>query len=225
VTPSGKLLTGQAAARAVRGGDPSKGLPTVLVGSSRGTMATGWAMQRDFDKTCDFDLSPEAKCGSPVGDRSIKGAMQISDFSAGPGYQTADSNQDDRERQLFMGATVERYHIVFFPSSAVLASIPKWPALMISRGLFDYAESLEGAVQAYDRTKGLRELVVVRAPHPYESWPAPERARANRRMIAFATAAVLGRKSAPGGRPWHDMKALVATTGDYWEPSSQPKAP
>jgi hypothetical protein len=66
---------------------------------------------------------------------------------------------------------------------------------------------------------------VVRAPHPYEVWPAPERQRANRRMIAFATAAVLGRKTAPGGRAWQDMKALVATTGDYWEPSSAPKAP
>ena len=223
VTPKGQLLTGQAAARAVRGA--AKTLPVILSGSSRGTMATGWAMQRNFDKTCDFDLSPTPACGPAVGDGSIKGAIQISDFSAGPGYQTADSTQDDRERQLFMGATVERYHIVFFPSSAVLASIPKWPALMIAKGLFDYAESLEGSVQAYDRTKGLRELVVVRAPHPYEVWPAPERQRANRRMIAFATAAVLGRKTAPGGRAWQDMKALVATTGDYWEPSSAPKAP
>jgi pimeloyl-ACP methyl ester carboxylesterase len=221
VTPAGKLIAGPAAARAL----DAKALPVVLAGSSRGTMATGWAMQRNFDKTCDFDLSPTPKCGAPVGNRAIKGAIQISDFSAGPGYQTADSTQDDRERQLFMGATVERYHIVFFPSSAVLASIPKWPALMIAKGLFDYAESLEGSVQAMDRTHGLKELVVVRAPHPYEVWPAPERARANRRMIAFATAAVLGRKTAPGGRPWRNMKELVATTGDYWEPSSQPKAP
>jgi pimeloyl-ACP methyl ester carboxylesterase len=221
VTPSGRLLIGRAAARALGAAN----LPVVLAGSSRGTMATGWAMQRNFDKTCDFDLSPTPTCGPPVGDRAIKGAIQISDFSAGPGYQTADSTEDDRQRQLFMGATVERYHIVFFPSSAVLASIPKWPALMIAKGLFDYAESLEGSVQAMDRTHGLKELVVVRAPHPYEVWPVPERARANRRMIAFATAAVLGRKTAPGGRTWHDMKELVATTGDEWEPSSQPKAP
>lgn len=224
VTPKGERLSGPAAARALLGATRGDQLPIVLSGSSRGTMATGWAMQRNFDKTCDFDLGPTPQCGPPVGDRNIKGAIQISDFSAGPGYQTADSNQDDRERQLFMGDTVERYHIVFFPSSAVLASVPKWPALMIARGLFDYAESLEGAVQTYQREPGLKELVVVRAPHPYEVWPAPERARADARMVAFAKAAVLGQRSSPGGRPWADMKALVATTGDAWEPSSAPSS-
>jgi hypothetical protein len=221
--PSGKTLAGAQATRALLGGEDGGRLPVLLLGNSRGTMATGWAMQRNFDKTCDFDLSPQASCGPPVGLKNIVGAIQYADFTAGPGYQSDDTTQDDRERQLFMGATVERYNIVFFPSSAVLASVPKWPALFIGRGLFDYAESLEGSVAVYDRVRGLKELAVTRAPHPFEVWPAAERERIVRRTIAFATAAALGRSGLPGARPWHDLRSLVATAGEAWESSSQPK--
>jgi pimeloyl-ACP methyl ester carboxylesterase len=224
LTPQGKTLAGRAGAQALLGPVAGDQLPILLGGNSRGTMATGWAMARNFDRTCDYDLGPTPECGPPVGYRNMKGAIQLADYTAGPGYQIAFSNQDDQERQLFMGATVEKYHIVFFPSSAILASVPKWPALFIGRGLFDYAESLEGATEAVRREPGLKELVVVRGPHPFEVWPAPERKRVIGRIIAFATAATFDRKTAPGARPWHDMKELVATTDDYWEPSSAPKA-
>jgi hypothetical protein len=220
---TGKTFAGAAATHALLGAQPGDRLPVLLLGNSRGTMATGWAMQRNFDKTCDVDLSPQASCGPPVGLKNIVGAIQYADFTAGPGYQSADTTQDDRERQLFMGATVERYNIVFFPSSAVFASVAKWPALFIGRGLFDYAESLEGSVAAYERVQGLKEIAVTRAPHPFEVWPAAERERIVRRTIAFATAAALGRSTLPGARRWHDLKSLVATAGEAWEPSSAPK--
>ncbi len=221
LTPAGATIAGKAAADALLGGVPGDRLPVLLAGSSRGTMATGWAMARNFDKTCDYDL-PGAPCGPAVGLPNIKGAIQISDFTAGPGYMSADTNEDDAERPLFMAGTQQAYHIVFFPSSAVLASVSRWPALFIGRGLFDYAESLEGAIDVYDRVHGLKELVVVRAPHPLEVWPAPERERVIDRMIAFATAATFDRKTAPGGRPWTNARDLAATTANLWEPSSQP---
>lgn len=43
------------------------------------------------------------------------------------------------------------------------------------------------------------------------------------RMVAFAVAAVQGRASLPGARPWTNIKELVATTPDSWEISSRPR--
>lgn len=222
LTPSGATLSGNPATTALLGTVPGDRLPILLAGSSRGTMATGWAMARNFDRTCDYDL-PTKTCGPAVGYRNIKGAIQISDFSAGPGYITEHTDDDDEERPLFIAGSETALHIAFFPNSAVLASIPKWPALFLGRGLYDYAESLEGAIDAYDREPGLKELVVVRAPHPLEVWPKAERERVFERMIAFATAATFDRKTAPGGRPWSDAKQLAATTADLWEPSTPPR--
>ena len=223
VTPSGELLEGPAAAAALAGGaDPAR-MPVLLGGSSRGTMTTGIAMARNFDKTCDYDL-PEVVCGPPVGLKTIVGAMQLSDYTAGPGYITLPTDEEDVDRILFEGGTEVKAHIAFFPNSGVLASVPKWPAVFIGRGLWDYAESLEGAIAVHDRATGLKELVVVRGPHPIETWPDAELDRVVDRMIAFARAAALGRKTAPGARSWTDSKSLAATTADLWEPSSQPSA-
>ena len=77
-------------------------------------------------------------------------------------------------------------------------------------------------MESYRRVKGLKELVVIRAPHPFETWPDPEKIRVTDRMVAFAQAAVLDKKSAPGGRTWLNMKDLVGTAGDFWEVSSRP---
>ncbi len=222
LTPEGTALAGKPATAALLGTVSGDRLPILLAGSSRGTMATGWAMARNFDRACDYDL-PAKPCGAPVGYRNIKGAIQISDFSAGPGYITEHTDDDDEERPLFIAGSETALHISFFPNSSVLASIPKWPALFIGRGLYDYAESLEGAIDAYDREPGLKELVVVRGPHPLEVWPKAERDRMIDRMIAFATSATFDRKTAPGGRLWSDAKQLAGTTADLWEPSTQPR--
>ncbi len=96
-------------------------MPIILAGNSRGTMSTGWAMQRNFDRTCSFDATPIV-CGPPVGLKNIKGAMMLADFSAGPGYGIANTSQDDRDRALFIGANEVEHGLVFFPSSAILAS-------------------------------------------------------------------------------------------------------
>lgn len=221
LTPEGVELRGKAATAALLGEARADRMPILLGGSSRGTMATGWAMTRNFDRTCDYDL-PAVPCGRPVGLRNIRGAIMVSDFSAGVGYVTAPTTQEDTDRGLFLAGTEAEYGIVFFPGSQVLAGMRKWPALFIARGVWDYAESLEGAVDAYDRVSGPKELVVVRGPHPLETWPAQEQERVGERMVAFARAVVLGYRQVPGGRPWSNMKELVATASDVWEPSSQP---
>ncbi|HEX3367451.1 hypothetical protein [Phenylobacterium sp.] len=221
LTPAGRTLAGLAAAEALRDGVRPGAMPMILGGNSRGTMATGFAMMRNFDRTCEYDAEA-VTCGPPVRLPQIKGAMMLADFTAGPGYVTDPTDEEDIDRALFEGGTELAGHIVFFPSSGILASAHTWPALFIGRGVWDYAESLEGAIDAYDRVSGPKELVVVRGPHPFETWPAPEQARVGERMVAFAQAVALGRKVIPGGQAWRTAKDLVATTPDLWEASSDP---
>lgn len=227
LTPTGEAVTGHAAATAMRGGKPDAGLPVLLFGNSRGTMSSGWAMTMNFDKDCTYDL-PTIACRPAVGDQTIKGAIMLAEFTSGPGYVMDNPSDEDesrglgRDRPLFIAGSQVELNIVFFPSSAILAGIHRWPAAFFGRGLWDYAASLQGTVDSYSRVTGPKELVVVRAPHPYEVWPEPEQRRVQERMVAFATAVIQGKTSVPGGRPWSDMKELVATTSDVWEPSTTP---
>ena len=227
LSPAGEVTSGHAAAAAVRGAAPDKGLPVMFMGSSRGTMASGWAMTINFDKDCSYDLA-KIRCGPPVKDPTVKGAILVAEFSSGVGYLEGETTPKDdgrgpgRDRGLFIGGIEEENNIVFFPSSAILAGIHNWPSGFFARGLWCYADGLEGTMDSYSRVRGLKELVVVRGPHPYETWPAEEKARVIDRVIAYGRAVALGRKSIPGGRTWSDMKQLVATTSDIWEPSTHP---
>jgi hypothetical protein len=155
----------------------------------------------------------------------------MAEFTSGPGFVSSMPTPEDedrglgKDRGLFIGANQLEHHIVFFPSSAILAGMHAWPAALFARGLWDYAASLEGTIASYDRVPGLKELVVVRGPHPYETWPDIEKDRVRARMLAFALAVVRDDRTVPGGREWTTMKDLVATTDDVWERSSAPKSP
>jgi hypothetical protein len=227
LTPAGTVTTGRDAAATVRGSSPAQGLPVLFLGSSRGTMSSGWAMTLNYDKDCSYDL-PTIGCKPPVRDATIKGAILIADFSSGVGYLESQTTPKDdgrgpgRDRGLFIGGIEVENNIVFFPSSAILAGIHTWPSAFFARGLWCYADGLEGEMDSYSRVKGLKDLVVVRGPHAFETWPPEEKARVEDRMIAYADAVVLGHKSIPGRRTWTNMKELVATSGDVWEPSTHP---
>jgi pimeloyl-ACP methyl ester carboxylesterase len=225
LTPSGRLHDGVRAARELRG--RADELRTLLVGNSRGTMSSGWAMTMNFHRDCSYDL-PDIACSPPRGNRSIKGALLMAEFTSGPGFVSSTPTPEDeqrglgRDRDLFIGASQLERNIVFFPGSGILAGMHAWPAAFFARGLWDYAASLEGTINSYDRVAGLKELVVVRGPHPYETWPEVEKQRVRSRMLAFARAAIHDEKSVPGERTWTTMRELVATTEDAWEVSSAP---
>jgi hypothetical protein len=227
LAPSGRLASGRDAAVMVRGGPSGTGLPVFLLGSSRGTMSSGWAMTINFDKDCSYDL-PVIRCLPPHRDLTVKGAILVADFSSGIGYLESENSSKNngrgagRDRALFMGAMEEQDNIVFFPSSAILAGIHDWPSAFFARGLWCYADGLEGEMDSYARVRGLKELVVVRGPHEFGTWPAVEQLHVTRRMIAYARAVVLGETSIPGERPWSNMKQLVGTSDDVWEPSTHP---
>jgi pimeloyl-ACP methyl ester carboxylesterase len=226
LTPTGELMRGKDAAAVLRG-DAAPGLPVMFMGSSRGTMASGWAMTINFDKDCSYDM-PEIRCRPPVREPNVKGAILIADFSSGVGYLESETSPKDdgrgpgRDRGLFIGSIEVENNIVFFPSSAILAGIHTWPSAFFARGLWCYADGLEGEMDSYRRVKGLKDLVVVRGPHPYETWPEAEKLRVQDRAIAYGRAVVLGQKDIPGRRTWTNMKELVATTSDAWEPSTHP---
>jgi hypothetical protein len=240
LTPKGEVVMGHAAVDAIRGADAGAagvhaagaragaGLPVFFMGSSRGTMSSGWAMTINFDRDCSYDLAT-ITCKLPQHDASIRGAILIADFSSGVGYLESQTTPKDdgrgpgRDRGLFIGGIEVENNIVFFPSSAILAGIHTWPSAFFARGLWCYADGLEGEMDSYSRVKrGLKDLVVVRGPHAFETWPAEEKARVEERIIAYARAVVLDQKTIPGRREWTNMKELVATSGDVWEPSTHP---
>ena len=226
LTPSGETLKGPAAVESLRGSKDAQGLPVLLLGNSRGTMASGWAMTLNFSRDCKYDL-PEITCRPPAGDPSIKGAIVFAEFTSGPGYNPDRQGVEDQgrtgpDRLLWIAGNAIELNIVFYPSSAILAGMEKWPAMFFARGLWDYAGALEGTMDSYSRVKGPKELVVVRGPHPFEVWPVEERRRAQQRAIKFAVAVIQGKSRIEDARPWTNMKELVGTSSDVWEPSTKP---
>ena len=220
LTPRGEFFEGSAAAGRLMAGMKARQIPLLLMGYSRGSMATGWAMTKNYTGGCTYDL-PTVTCASPKGFTNIKGAILYASFVSGAGYLPAASDLEDRN--LFLGGMVAENYVAFYPNSAVLASMGRWPAVFFAKGLWDRAESLEGTIAAYDRVRGLKEIVVVRGPHSMETWPPEELDRVRDRMTTFAVAAMQGRTRTPGASAWTNIKELVATTPNAWEVSSRPR--
>jgi pimeloyl-ACP methyl ester carboxylesterase len=220
LTPRGELLEGAAAGGRLMAGMKARQIPLLLFGYSRGSMTTGWAMTKNYAGGCSYDM-PTVTCTSPKGFTNIKGAMLYASFVSGAGYLP--EAPDLADRNLFLGGMAADNYVAFYPNSAVLANMSRWPAVFFAKGLWDRAESLEGTLAAYDRVRGLKEIVVVRGPHSMETWPQQELDRVRDRMVAFAVAAVRGRTNLPGAPAWTNIKELVATSPDVWEPSSRPR--
>lgn len=218
--PTGQLLEGRAAGGRLMAGMKARQIPLLLLGYSRGSMTTGWAMTKNYAGTCTYDL-PTVTCGAPKAYPNIKGAILFASFVSGAGYLP--EARDLADRNLFLGGMAADNYVAFYPNSAVLASMHRWPAVFFAKGLWDRAESLEGTVAAYDRVNGLKELVVVRGAHGVDAWPRQEQTHTRERMVAFAVAAVQGRKALPGAPSWSNLRELVATTHDLWEASSGPR--
>jgi len=220
LTPAGQELQDAAAGGRLMAGMKARHIPLLLLGYSRGSMATGWAMAKNYAGACTYDL-PTVTCSGPKGYPNIKGAILYASFVSGAGYLPA--APDLADRNLFLGGMAADNYVAFYPNSAVLASMDRWPAVFFAKGLWDRAESLEGTIAAYDRVHGLKEIVVVRGPHSTETWPEQDMFYVRTRMVEFAKAAVHGRTTLPGARPWSNIKELVATTPDSWEVSSRPR--
>src|SRR3546814_15359709 len=75
--------------------------------------------------------------------------MLLAEYTSGAGYVPKETTPKDdgrgpgRDRDLFVGGIEQEHNIVFFPSSAILASMSRWPSVFLARGLWCYADSLE----------------------------------------------------------------------------------
>lgn len=217
--PGGELLVGGEAAGRLPAGQPVRDIPILLAGYSRGSMTTGWAMQRNFVGACTYDL-PQVSCAPPLGWTNVKGALLVSSFGSGAGY--VPDSPDLRDRDLFLGGMAVENNILFYPNSAILAGMNRWPAAFFGKGLWDRAESLEGTVAAYRRVPGPKEVFVARGPHSIDTWTPSMLDRLADRMVAFAQAVVLARTEVPGAARWSTLRDLVASSADEWETSSRP---
>ncbi|MFC0406637.1 alpha/beta fold hydrolase [Roseomonas elaeocarpi] len=214
LTPAGELLEGRAAAGRLLAGQKAREIPVVIGGYSRGSYATAWAMQQNFVADCDRD-QPDAACKPPRGWTNIRGAILYGPNSGGLGWRPA--GHDMIEAAL----RVER-NTTYYPDSEVYAGIAKWPGLLIIKGTWDYVEGLEGSLTAWRRAPEPKEIAVFRGPHVLNTQNADNMRFAGERMVAFATAAVLGRKQVEGAHAPADLRALVLSSPDHWELTTAP---
>lgn len=212
--PDGKTVEGEAAATILRDGASFRNIPIVVGGYSRGSYATQWFMHKNFVENCNYDLA-KPTCAKAVGLPNIKGAILYGPNSAGLGYRLAGHDAVE-------GALRVEFNTTYYVDSIVPANVDKWPALQIIKGTWDYVEGLEGSFDTYQRAKGLKDISVFLGPHILQTQNPANMKFAGQRMVAFATAAVLGRKGVPGSLNPKDLKELVTSVPHEWELSSKP---
>jgi pimeloyl-ACP methyl ester carboxylesterase len=212
--PDGKLVEGKQAGKMLLDGQSSRDVPIVVGGYSRGSYATQWFMHKNFVENCNYDLA-KPKCESAVGFSNVKGAILYGPNSAGLGYRLAGHDAVE-------GALRVDFNTTYYVDSVVPANIDKWPGLQIIKGTWDYVEGLEGSFDTYQRAKGLKDISVFLGPHILQTQNPENMAFAGQRMVAFATAAVLGKKEVPGSVKPKDLKELVTSAPHHWELSTAP---
>ena len=211
LTPTGELLVGEQAAGKLLRGEQAKTVPLIIGGASQGSMVTAWAMQKNFAEFCPYN-HPEGRCTLPYG-YNIKGALMLADFAAGIGYA-------ESVYTLLEGCLRTMENVMFFPSSEILTTIDKWPAVFFGKGLWDKYVSAEGTFEAYKRATGLKELVLVRGPHSENNYGQENVTYMRTKMVEFAIQAVVNPGiKIPGPA---DLKSAVCSSPPYWEPSSKP---
>ena len=209
LTPEGKLLAGSAAAgRLLSGFRSAKEVPVFVSGASQGCMVTLWAMYKNFVGSSDFERPNPVKRG-PYG-FNVKGALLLAPFSSGLGYRPLEDSLVEAYRRL-------EQNVQMFPSSEILAATDKWPALFIGRGLWDFAESLEGSLEAYRRARGAKALVAVRGPHSENEFGADNIRYMSEAMVRFASAVLVGKAPAGFAKPL-SIRDVVAAAPASWPP-------
>lgn len=210
LTPEGDEKAGADAAGVPTGGlDPAE-IPVVVLGYSRGSYSAQWFMHKNFVENCDL-ASDTPVCEPAVGLDNVAGAILLGANSGGIGYRRS-VGHGVRE-----GAFRESVNAVLLTDGEVLENIGKWPGLQIIRGTYDYNEALEGSLDAYRRATGLKDISVFAGEHGLNKHSPQILDYMSGRMVAFATAAVLGRDRVEGSHEPADLKDLVLSSPQLWE--------
>jgi len=120
------------------------------------------------------------------------------------------------------GALREDFSTTYYVDSSALAGVDRWPALQIVKGTWDYVEGLEGSLETYRRATGLKDISVFLGPHGLATQHPDNMVFAGQRMVAFATAAVLGHDSVADSVDPADLKELVLSVPHHWELTTDP---
>jgi hypothetical protein len=208
LSPAGKLLEGDAVRGVFLAGMKARQVPVIFGGASQGSIATAWAMHQNFVGDCTFELR-EVRCSPPRG-YNVKGALLLSSVLNGISGRPAPVKVEDGA--LDEARSRVEHSVVMLTSSEPMTHINTWPAVFLAKGLWDFAESLEATLGAYQRVDGLKEFVVVRGPHSdIEMNPASNEHVATR-MVAFSRAALFGLSKVPGAASFKDLKSLVGSS-------------
>jgi hypothetical protein len=208
--PDGVPRSGRQAVRDLVHGAQARRVPIVLGGASQGAWATEWAMNANFNRWCELDLA-DRPCHPPVGHRNVKAAVLLAtlfgDVARAVGLVNVAAQRDVN-------------HIVFFPTSEPLAGIGSWPAVFVGKGVWDDIEGPFATFNAYQRVRGMKELLFVRGPHSEVEHGPANVALMQDSVAEFAVKAALGQ---PSGQPTYaDLKQAIAASPPSWEPSTQP---
>ena len=220
LTPAGQLLEGAAAGGRLMAGMKARQIPLLLLGYSRGSMTTGWAMTKNYAGGCTYDM-PTVTCAPPKGYTNIKGAMLYASFVSGAGYLP--EARDLADRNLFLGGMAADNYVAFYPNSAVLANMNRWPAAFFAKGPVgsrreprrNHRRLRPGARPEGDR-RGPRAALdgnLAAAGDRPRARPDGGVCKSRRCRVAPASP----------DAPWTNIKELVATSPDLWELSSRPR--
>lgn len=208
--PDGALRSGRRAVRELLPRAAVSRMPIILGGSSQGAMATGWAMDANFNGWCELDL-PDRPCHPAAGHPNVKGAVLLATIVGGFG---------DAADLVYAAAEREVNHIAFLPTSEPLAGIGSWPAVFFGKGLWDDVQGPFATFDAYRRAGAAKELLFVRGPHSEVEHGPGNVALMQDRVAEFAVRAALGTPS--GQPPYADLRQAIAASPPIWEPSTQP---
>jgi hypothetical protein len=217
LAPNGQLLQGKQTSGLLLRGISAKQVPVLLAGGSQGAIISLFAMHKNYVGWTAFN-EPSQKF-SLAKKYNIKTALLFDDFVGGLGYVSDSSFKGVWGVYQEAVLRVEKY-TMRQPTSEILANIDKWPAVFFGHGLWDSLQSAEGTYEAYQRAKGLKELVFVRGGHGLGAWGAENRTYMINKMTEFAVRVLVN----PNEKypELKSFKEAVLSSPPYWEPSSRP---
>ena len=210
--PDGSQLAGKDAGGRLLAGRAAKDVPVFLCGASQGSMVVMWAMHKNVEGTCDFDR-PETQQRGPYG-YNIRGALLLAPMSGGLGSRS----EEDSLAEAYLRS---EHNIQFMPSAEVVRSYPKWPALFIAKGSWDFLESLEDTIETMARVRAAKALVVVRGGHSECDWGPENLKHVQGTMTEFARS-VLTDPPYRGLQTPATIRDAVISAPPSWPPFAYP---
>jgi alpha-beta hydrolase superfamily lysophospholipase len=118
LTPAGPGTAGRGGGRPADGGhEGQRQIPLLLLGNSRGTMATGWAMTKNYAGACTMTCRRSPAAAQGLSQHQGRDPVRVLRQRRGLPARSPDL----ADRNLFLGGMAADNYVAFYPNSAVLA--------------------------------------------------------------------------------------------------------